>query len=285
MPTARADAGAAVIDGRIYVAGGRGLAGTSSAFEVYDPQRDAWRALAPLPVGLYRAGVVASAGRIYAIGGYRSVWRTASARGWAYALDTDEWSPIADMPRLRGEHTLVAMGDRLYALGGRGAQSHRVWIYLPTRDRWELLTSELPTPRYDAAVVALDGRVFVIGGRAAGVGDLSVVEVFDAKSGRWERAADLPEARSALTAAAVGGEIHVAGGERMASGEVFADHWIYTPESDSWRAAAAVPTARRGGTAVGLDGRWYVIGGSTGTGLAALFTASDRVEIFAEAAP
>jgi hypothetical protein len=47
MPTARSGGGKAVIDGKIYVAGGRPPGG--SAFEVYDPATDTWEKLPDLP--------------------------------------------------------------------------------------------------------------------------------------------------------------------------------------------------------------------------------------------
>ena len=50
MPTARSELAVAALDGRIYVAGGIGRFGTSDAFEVYDPKKNAWARLAPLPM-------------------------------------------------------------------------------------------------------------------------------------------------------------------------------------------------------------------------------------------
>ena len=47
MPTARSGGGKAVIDGKIYVAGGRPPGG--SAFEVYDPATDTWERLPDMP--------------------------------------------------------------------------------------------------------------------------------------------------------------------------------------------------------------------------------------------
>ena len=49
MPSARSELTSAVLDGRIYVAGGIAQLGASTDFAVYDPQADVWAELPPLP--------------------------------------------------------------------------------------------------------------------------------------------------------------------------------------------------------------------------------------------
>jgi N-acetylneuraminic acid mutarotase len=279
LSRARADAGAVALDGRIYVAGGLSLTGTSRGFEAFDPARGEWRALAPLPEPLHHARLAGAAGRVLAIGGYTDLCRSATRAAWSYDPAGDVWSPIEPLPELRGEHALVALGERVYVLGGRGHLSDRPWRYAPARRRWEILPAPMDTPRYLAAAAALGERIYVIGGRAAQLGDLASVEVFDPASESWSRAADLPEARAGLAAAVVDGRIHVAGGEIMASSAVFSDHWIYDPAADAWSAGAPLSLARRGQAAAALPDGLYLIGGSTGTGLlGALLGASGEVE-------
>jgi N-acetylneuraminic acid mutarotase len=49
MPTARREPAAAVLDGRLYVMGGMGVAGVTGVVEAYDPCTNAWSPVAPLP--------------------------------------------------------------------------------------------------------------------------------------------------------------------------------------------------------------------------------------------
>ena len=70
MPTARSELAAAVLDEKIYVAGGMGHFGGITAFEAYDPSSDQWAELAPLPERRHHLALAGLDGRIYAIGGY-----------------------------------------------------------------------------------------------------------------------------------------------------------------------------------------------------------------------
>jgi N-acetylneuraminic acid mutarotase len=282
---ARSDAGAVELEGRIYVAGGQSLAGTTRAFEVLEPQRRTWRALAPLPEALHHVHLVAAGGRVLAIGGYTSLCRSATRRAWAYDPGSNAWSAIPDLPELRGEHAVAALDERVYVVGGRGSRSDRAWRYTPGRERWEILPAPMPVPRYLPAAAALRGRLYVIGGRAAGVGDVARVDVLDPASETWSRAADLPEPRAALAVAVVGGRIHAVGGEAMASHRVYPDHWVYDSDADAWSAGAPLAEARRGQAGAALGDRLYLIGGSTRTGLVeTLLGASARVDVL-RAAP
>ena len=68
MPTKRSGGAAAVLDGKIYVAGGR-TSQTGNHFAVYDPKADKWEALPPAPTQRNHLGVVAAAGKIWVVGG------------------------------------------------------------------------------------------------------------------------------------------------------------------------------------------------------------------------
>jgi N-acetylneuraminic acid mutarotase len=105
------------------------------------------------------------------------------------------------------------------------------------------------------------GKLYAIGGRLKGDyhRNLSVTEVYDPGSDRWGRAADLPTARSGITAAEVGGRIYVFGGE--GGDGTYHENEAYDPAREIWQAMAPMPTARHGlGSAV-LDGRIHVISG------------------------
>lgn len=86
MRTPRAGAAATVLGGRIYVAGGEGNPddprGVFDDLEAYDPQADAWSALAPMPTPRHGAGMAAVAGLLVVPGG-------ADAEGFA-AVDVVE---------------------------------------------------------------------------------------------------------------------------------------------------------------------------------------------------
>src|SRR5215207_3021371 len=67
MPTGRSGGGAAVVDGKIYVAGGRPPRGND--FAVYDPIADLWTSLPDVPTQRNHLAVAAIDGKIYVAGG------------------------------------------------------------------------------------------------------------------------------------------------------------------------------------------------------------------------
>lgn len=79
----------------------------------------------------------------------------------------------------------------------------------------------------------------------------------------WERAADLPIARSHYAAAlGTDGRVYVFGGEIR--GVPQAHVHVYNPVLDAWAALSPMPTARAAVSAVqATNGRFYVVGGET----------------------
>ena len=92
MPTGRSGGAAAVVGNRLYVFGGEGNAdnplGTFNQVEVYDPARDVWTQLAPMPLPRHAFGAAAVGNRIYLPGG--SISQGGRAPGTTPITDTFE---------------------------------------------------------------------------------------------------------------------------------------------------------------------------------------------------
>lgn len=126
--TARNSAGAAVIDGLLYVVGGRRnvvqpdgkqLQQNIGTLEVYDAKTNSWKTLAPMPEALGGIAATASGGKLYVVGG-------------------EQWAP---------EHKVFSS----------------VWVYDPNTDNWHR-ESELLTARHGLAAASVNGVVYSIGG-------------------------------------------------------------------------------------------------------------------------
>jgi N-acetylneuraminic acid mutarotase len=281
MPTARSEIAVTQLDGRIYVAGGIGRLGTTSAFEVYDPSIDTWRPLAPLPEAAHHLAMTAAGGRIYVTGGYGNMlFKPDRKSAWVYDPETDVWQPIADMPGPRAAHKLVSLEGKIYAVGGVGPDPTAIWVYDPKTQRWDRSRSPLPTAREHLAAVAAADKLYVIAGRWSGRGNLTVVEAYDPSTDQWTSVAALPAPRGGHTAATIEDRIHVAGGEDLGSGDTFSDHWAYDPASDRWIAEAPMPTARHGLDSTAHGQRWFVVGGGTGAGARTFFTLTNLIEVY-----
>jgi Kelch motif len=116
---------AALLDGKIYMAGGRIDEETSSpAFVRYDAASDRWTRLPDLPEGkISSLGVVAVAGQIVVFGGDdEENWKEGggfvSPTAWAYDPETRKWTRLPDMHVERHAFGAAAAGGRVYAIAG-----------------------------------------------------------------------------------------------------------------------------------------------------------------------
>jgi N-acetylneuraminic acid mutarotase len=170
MPTARSGGGAGVIDGKIYVAGGRPPRGND--FAVYDPATDAWTVLPNLPTARNHLAVEAIGGKLYVAGGRfdAGVGGPMTAKLEVFDPATGAWTTGAPMPAARAGVTAIAAFGCLYVLGGEGNMSHpqgmfsQTEAYDPRTDTWHRLTA-MPTPTHGLNRGAfVDGRIHVPGG-------------------------------------------------------------------------------------------------------------------------
>ena len=142
MPTGRSGGGAAVVDGKIYVAGGRPPRG--SDFAVYDPATDRWETLPQVPTQRNHLAVVGIGGKVYVAGGrfgggFNSE-RTAALEIFDPA--TGAWSDrraAAGPARRRGRRR----GERLPVRDRRRRRTTPIRAASPTRTR---RTIRAPTP-------------------------------------------------------------------------------------------------------------------------------------------
>jgi N-acetylneuraminic acid mutarotase len=127
MPTARNHAAVGVVDGKIYVIGGRlgsafiMRASNTDIVEVYDPATDQWGALrAPMPTARSAMAAGTYDGKIYVAGGEV---QTSSMLGAfrafeAYDPATDSWSVLPPMPFPRHGHAGGIVDGRFHVVSG-----------------------------------------------------------------------------------------------------------------------------------------------------------------------
>ena len=170
MPTARSGGGAAVIDGKIYVAGGRPPGG--SAFEVYDPAADRWERLPDLPTARDHLAIGAINGRIIVAGGRHGQGAMAQRFDVVEIYDpaTRRWTRGASLPAPRAGITGAVHAGCMFVFGGEGEPTHvlsltpNTYGYDPRADRWTKLP-DLPIAMhglFGSAVIG--GRIFLPGG-------------------------------------------------------------------------------------------------------------------------
>lgn len=173
MPAPRGAGGAAVIGGRIYVAGGRPPRG--SDFAVYDPAADRWTVLPPLPTQRNHLVVSANGGKLYVAGGRFEGGVGSEMTGILEVFDpaTNRWERKASMLTPRGGVNGVAVQGCLYVFGGEGNDADRrgmfeqMEVYDPSTDTWFQL-EPIPTPVHGVSGAGVNnGRIHLVGGGTA----------------------------------------------------------------------------------------------------------------------
>ncbi|HEV3378169.1 MAG TPA: kelch repeat-containing protein [Thermoleophilaceae bacterium] len=130
IPTPRHHAGAAALDGRLYVAGGRRTGDyTMSSVERFDPRANRWERLAPLPLGVGDLRVVAAGGRVIALGGDDEIGAQdgggyVTPAVWAYDPSEERWVRLPDMSQPRHGFAAAVIEDRVYVFEGSPCPGH-----------------------------------------------------------------------------------------------------------------------------------------------------------------
>lgn len=138
-PMARNSAAAAVMDGAIWVAGGRTVSGGGTGrLDRYDPVEDRWDTLAPIPPSPETGQQVGGGLAMAAISG-----------------------------------RLVAFGGEWFQRGGGGGVFRETWVYTVRDDAWRR-GPDMATPRHGLAAAAIDHTVYAIAGGAVVSGGQAV---------------------------------------------------------------------------------------------------------------
>jgi N-acetylneuraminic acid mutarotase len=222
MPEGGTHNGIAVLDGKIYIAGG--FAGNrhtlpQAALYSYQPATDIWRKLAPLGGPLGSISLTAVDGRIHAFGGRVMGEDTTIATHQVYDPGTDKWRDATPMPSSRDHAGIWVVDGKVHIFGGRTAGSdssvtlHE--IYDPKTDKWST-AAPMPSARSSGAFAEYRGLLFFAGGECKTAGSARTTfdenEAYDPKSGKWRKLAALPSGRHGFAAASVGNLLYYLGG-------------------------------------------------------------------------
>jgi N-acetylneuraminic acid mutarotase len=181
MPTPRADFCANVVNGKIYLLGGKEYWTNDPYYrqldtnEVYDPASDTWTTESPMlfPTFGYASAVVD--GKIYVMGGARQFltgWNSLTSvnSNQVYDAKNDSWSSRETLPTAESYAAAAATSGltapkRVYVVGGfdQVDYSKVVYVYDAGRNRWNTAAS-MPTARGHLALAVVDDVLYAIGG-------------------------------------------------------------------------------------------------------------------------
>jgi N-acetylneuraminic acid mutarotase len=296
MPTARADLGVAVVDGKIYAVGGSVLVyqdalrteskdvGTN---EVYDPATNTWTAKKPMLIPSSGFVTAVYDGKIYCIGGGVTQFYNVSKNNWdvkiskgfnqVYNPATDTWESKTDMPIPEIGSQVNVVNGKIYLFGGYPNRTLNQ-VYDPVTDNWTI-RAPIPKGLYGISSIYA-GKIYVIGSYAEGgyfdsndhyvpSRETPMTQIYDPESDVWS----LKEENGVLSswkpfAATTTGmmapeRIYIFYNPIYAHNNKLYENQVYDPATSSWVSGAGIPTQRNSFAVAVVDDLIYVIGGIT----------------------
>ncbi len=179
----RGAAGVAVIEGRIYLAGGL-RNGSTADFSRYDPAARTWEDLPPVPERRDHAAAGAIGGKFILAGGRGGAITSITGRVDIFDPATGKWLQGTPMPTPRGGTAAAVLGGKLYVFGGEGNAADPSGVF-PQAEAYDLASNTwtklapMLTPRHGTGAATLGETIYIPGGATRqAFGAVAVVEGF-----------------------------------------------------------------------------------------------------------
>jgi RNA polymerase sigma factor (sigma-70 family) len=271
MPTARAQLGGAVVNGKIYAIGGINANFIQlSTVEEYDPIDNKWTEKANMPVKRCENGAVVIDGLIYVVGGFDGIEIIPSV--YVYDPSKDKWTKKTDMLTPRANPYVGVVNGRIYTIAGLAGKNpdfklvSTVEEYDPIKDIWTK-KADMPIANgyFDGAVV--NNKIYIFGGDSSNIvvgwgPALPDVYEYDPATDIWTRKSDIPTPRIVLSAVTVNSKIYAIGGHNGVTVNPIVE--IYDPSNDTWSKGENLLVPTSAPISCAVNGKIYVIGGSDG---------------------
>jgi hypothetical protein len=225
-------AGVGLIDGVMYIAGGRpGPSpgpGAKSNLRAYNLATNVAVEKTPMPTARKEVGVGVIGGKLYVVGGRDANYQLLSVME-AYDPATDAWTRLSPLPTLRSTEGAVALKGLLYVVGGFSNTGQggccaglitTVESYDPKTNTW---TTRASLPKVDQGVAkVLDGVLYFI---SVVNGD---IHTYDPQSDSWTtRAGTTSTSFTNWPADSVGGRIYFVNGDfRVTALDPVTNRWF-----------------------------------------------------------
>ena len=219
-PVPVTEASAAVINGLIYVPGGRiGPAANeiTAQLEIYDPALDQWRSGAILPQPISGYALQAFEGRLYLFGGWDGKNYVSSVYMYDPALDA--WQERTPMPTARAFSGAASAGGKIYVIGGQAGEGpvDVNEIYTPAREATEGVSPwetgfPIPDARQGIQVTTIADTIYVLGGAGQSVSRFGLI--YFPPTNAWQSLEASPAPLGAYFGlASIGPQLYIVGGE------------------------------------------------------------------------
>ena len=262
MPTARKGMAVTVLQGKIWVIGGKKMMHHSTNLvEVYDPGNDSWSTQYP-HLNYAREGATACTydGKIYVFGGVKEGQFVTAVE--MFDPNAGVWQTVSQLPTPRVGMASVVQDSGIWLIGGGGNYSNYldlVELFYPTTQNWDTLSAALNVPRADPAAAVVNGEVMVFGGYF--YGPVSSYEKYNTTTQSWEIVGNIPYYCASSGYANANGWAWIIGG--VGQGGTMDKVQVLRPISGMWQWWQGPPlnTPRRSLVAATVQDKLFAIGG------------------------
>ncbi len=281
---------------KFYLIGGREH---SSNVNIYNPTTDIWTTGANPPSNsLHHFQAVDYYGLILAVGAFSGSFPVESPvtvmRVYNPLTNTWHVGPTIPVGRRRGAAGAVVRNDTLYVLGGATnghIDGHVNWLdrYNFRTDTWSTLPNA-PNQRDHFHAALKDNKIYAAAGRRTSIGNLfentePTIDRFNISNSTWDTiAAQIPTQRAGNTAAILGNELIVIGGEREMGYSKNATEALNL-DSLTWRTLDVMNVGRNGTQAIVNNSGLYVASGAAKRGGDSLILSTEAFFMFGQTDP
>jgi len=274
LPAPRASLGAATLGTSIYAAGGYGVpsgGGPVTAMATvwaFTPGSGTWAARAAMPVARAEFALVATGGKLYAIGG-RGASGSLLTEVDRYDPASNSWTPVAPLPTgVDGPPAAVGNNGDIYIPQEQPNSAGDAWVlhalvYDPSANTWTQ-TADTPTTyggSLETAATGADGRIYAMGRGTS--------FAFNPSTGAWQPlAADIGErfqigSTTTYARRAPNGRFYLVGGSGVdgTDNEPTGFTEVYNPATNQWTLGKEAPAQTADPATAMAGGKLYSIGG------------------------
>jgi len=260
LPRRTHDHAAAMVDGVLFVVGGRTETGGELESGYKLSADNQWEDIPKMREPRFGHCCVSLGGMLYTLGGWHEEKLKSCER---FDAADQSWHPIAAMNHSRCGSAGVVLDGKIYMIGGWSAASReadriedmkKMEVYDPETNMWEE-GPMMNKGREGMCSVVHDGKIYIVGGVDSNEEPLQCIEYFDPATQLWKTLpVQLPDehGRGLGGCASIKGKIYIAGG--FIGDKVAASGWEFDPATGCFVPIAHLPSAAE---------RFAVVGTST----------------------
>jgi len=224
----------------------------------YFPHQNVWYRLAGTLFDHNNHCLAQYRSKIYIVGGQAPKLGESEVMEF-YVPSTNSWGTIPRHGSVPNFHCCTVLKGVLYASAQKRFfdTSAIIYRYDTELNNWDKMKD---TPLKYPCLVTNGQHLYIIGGRL-GKKNVLTTRRFEPSNNKWEKVADINEARWNAFGSAMNGKIFIAGGQQSLK-QIISSCEVYDPSTDEWQLMPSLKKPRFGASMVCCKGTLYVVGGT-----------------------